>query len=166
MGKRAVANQRSLVEEGRWQHGRSVTGNCGFADSAYDVRINPRHRAYATSLLVVESWGLRSGRRGLRQSFLPELHCGNSLVHAEAASPAAPGGGKGVLKLYHREAPFAPAEDPRDRGAGARLGVSHRASRAPTVAEGWGLHARDIALVREATQSLNGELLGNLRDPH
>jgi hypothetical protein len=92
-------------------------------------------------------------------------------LDSACVSPAAPGGGKGVLKLYHRKAPFAPADDPpwvetvgqlsgecraNENGVALRVTVEPGPAssyldhllKLPPVPEGWGLHARDIALVQ------------------
>jgi hypothetical protein len=92
-------------------------------------------------------------------------------LESACVSPAAPAGGKGVLKLYHRKAPFAPATDPpwvetvgqlsgecRADAAGNALRVNVEPGpvsgyldgllKLPPLPVGWGLHARDIALVQ------------------
>jgi hypothetical protein len=92
-------------------------------------------------------------------------------MESACVSPAAPGGGKGVLKLYHRKAPFAPPDDPpwvetvgqlsgecRANSAGVALRVVVEPGpvssylpellKRPSLPEGWGLHMRDIALVQ------------------
>jgi DUF3089 family protein len=92
-------------------------------------------------------------------------------LESACVSPAAPGGGKGVLKLYHRKAPFAPESDPpwvetvgqlsgecRATEAGVALRVTVEPGPASGYLEGllklpplpadWGLHVRDIALVQ------------------
>ena len=92
-------------------------------------------------------------------------------MDSACVSPAAPGGGKGVLKLYHRKAPFAPPEDPpwvetvgqlsgecQANNAGVALRVTVEPGpvsgylaellKRPPLPEGWGLHMRDIALVQ------------------
>jgi len=92
-------------------------------------------------------------------------------LESACVSPAAPGGGKGILKLYHRKAPFAPDSDPpwvetigqlsgecRANEAGVALRVTVEPGpvsgyleallKHPQLPEGWGLHVRDIALVQ------------------
>jgi hypothetical protein len=92
-------------------------------------------------------------------------------LDSACVSPAAPGGGKGVLKLYHRKAPFASADDPPWVETVGQLSGECRASESgvalrvavepgpvsgyltgllerPQLPKGWGLHVRDIALVQ------------------
>lgn len=92
-------------------------------------------------------------------------------MDSACVSPAAPGGGKGVLKFYHRKAPFAPPDDPpwvetvgqlsgecKAGNAGVALRVTVEPGpvsgylpellKRPPLPEGWGLHMRDIALVQ------------------
>jgi len=103
-----------------------------------------------------------------RQIFGTARHDG---MDSACVSPAAPGGGKGVLKLYHRKAPFAPPDDPpwvetvgqlsgecRANSGGVALRVTVEPGpvsgylpallQRPQMPDGWGLHMRDIALVQ------------------
>ena len=106
--------------------------------------------------------------RADRQFFGMARHDG---MDSACVSPAAPGGGKGILKLYHRKAPFASRDDPpwvetvgqlsgecRANQAGVALRVTVEPGPAsvylpgllkqPPLPAGWGLHTRDISLVQ------------------
>jgi hypothetical protein len=103
-----------------------------------------------------------------RQIFGMARHDG---MDSACDSPAAPGGGKGVLKLYHRKAPSAAPDDPpwietigqlsgecQTNSAGNALRVTVEPGpvsgylpgllKLPPLPDGWGLHMRDIALVQ------------------
>jgi hypothetical protein len=103
-----------------------------------------------------------------RQLFGTTRHDG---MDSACDSPSAPGGGKAVLKFYHRKAPFAAADDPpwietvgqlsgeclaTDAGVALRVtvepgpvsGYLPDLLKRPPLPEGWGLHLRDIALVQ------------------
>jgi len=95
----------------------------------------------------------------------------NDGLASACANPAAPGGGSGMLKFYHEKLPSAPASDPPwveavDQISGAcradAQGNAFRVTVEPGSSAdlysamlkrsqsraGWGLHARDIALVQ------------------